>query len=71
MNRKLFNKHISKKCDVCRFGFLSEDKKSVLCKKHGIMQRDDKCHSFKYDATKREPEVLPELMKFSKDDFII
>lgn len=67
--KKLYSKDVSKQCDVCRFGRLSEDGQSVLCPKRGITQRDDKCRKFSYDATKREPVIPAELPEYSSDDF--
>lgn len=71
MKRKLYNKDVKKQCDVCRFGKLSEDKESVLCRKKGVTDRDEKCRSFSYDATKREPMIPTKLPEYSEDDFKI
>ena len=71
MKKKLYNKDVKKQCDVCLYGRLSEDKQSVLCKKKGITDRDEKCRSFSYDATKREPQIPTQLPEFSEEDFKI
>ena len=71
MKRKLYNKDVKKQCDVCFFGKLSEDGESVLCRNKGIMDRDEKCRSFSYDATKREPKIPAELPEYSAEDFKI
>lgn len=69
MNKKLLDKKIEKRCDICKFGSLSDDKSSVLCIKKGILERDDSCRKFSYDPLKREPKRNPKLQEFTQEDF--
>ena len=69
MNKKLFNKSVVKKCDVCKYSTLSEDGESVLCVKKGILDRDDICRKFVYDPLKREPQKKAKLPEYSAAEF--
>ncbi len=60
---------ISPKCAYCKFGTLSADEKSVLCKKRGVTSPDGYCRKYKYDILKRQPPRRQKLPEFSEKDF--
>lgn len=69
MKNILLNKNIEPRCQYCANGTRSRDGSMVLCIKKGIVTLNYKCRKFKYDPLQREPETMPDLPKFSKDDF--
>lgn len=69
MNNRLFKKNKDKRCCYCRHGSFSTDKQHVMCPKRGVMDRDDKCYFFSYDATKREPMIPAPMQEYSDDVF--
>ena len=68
MRHKIFNVKENKKCCNCLLSSTIEDT-VIICKKHGVVNKDDRCRHFKYDPLKREPELPPETLKYSKKDF--
>ena len=69
MNRKIIGS-IEPKCEYCKIGKISADNNKVLCPKKGVMNKDFFCKKFRYDPLKRVPEEkMPELMKFTPEDF--
>ncbi len=72
MALKIFNKDIEPQCSLCEYGCVTENGKSVLCRKiGGIMQPFSKCKKFKYDPLKREPKIISFDNDFSKEDFTL
>lgn len=69
MKKKIFSKSVSPKCIYCETGILTQDKKSVLCKKQGVMQPDSFCKKFRYDPLKRTPETVKLQSDFTAEDF--
>ncbi len=62
MRKKLSEAYdIAKKCTYCEFASKTLDAEKMICKKKGIVHADYKCHSFRYDLTKRVPKRLPAL----------
>lgn len=59
---------ISPSCALCETGRLSPDGAKILCTRHGVMDKSDKCNKFSYDPLKREPQ-LPQKQKFQQSDF--
>ncbi len=43
-------------CAQCRNGIPSVDKKTVFCKKRGVMEADDCCRKYDYDPLRRVPK---------------
>ena len=68
MKRKIFSVKQNKKCCNCVYSTKLEQK-VFICKKHGVVEKDDRCISFKYDPLKREPELPPETTGYTKEDF--
>lgn len=60
--------NIIPKCEYCKIGRLSAEN-TVLCPQKGIMNKDDSCKKFSYDALKRIPEKKPSLPEYDKKDF--
>lgn len=69
MRRKLIGQNIEPKCCYCKFGQMAPNNNNVLCIKKGIMNTDDKCRKYIYDPLKRVPVRMPDLQKFTEDDF--
>ncbi len=59
---------ITPSCALCEIGRISPDGNSVLCTKHGVMDKTDLCRSFRYDPLKREP-MLQKKQNFDKSEF--
>ncbi len=58
-------------CAICLHGKKAADSDKILCYKKGILEPDFKCSSFKYDPLKRVPKKMPELPKYTAEDFKI
>lgn len=71
MKKTLFGKNVSPKCIYCETGIVTDDGKSVLCKKKGVMQPDSFCRKFRYDPLKRVPETAKLNTDFSEEDFAL
>lgn len=69
MKKSVLSASVSPKCCYCETGMLTEDGKTVLCTKKGIMQPDSFCKKFKYDPLKRVPETLKLQSGFTQEDF--
>jgi hypothetical protein len=68
----LFREDIEPKCEYCRYGSsLGYDE--VVCVKRGVFLATAHCAKFKYDPTKRRPEMRPKLdtSKLKKEDFAL
>lgn len=68
----LFQRHIEPSCTYCFYGTdLGYD--AIACVKRGIMAGYGSCGSFRYEPTKRVPEIVPALKVtgFSKEDFLL
>lgn len=68
MKKKIIG-NVEPKCEYCKFGIEGADKKSILCPKKGVLDKDDHCKKFEYDPLKRVPRKAPTLMEFSEEDF--
>ena len=66
----LFDRDIEPCCSYCLYGTGIGDN-LVACKKRGIMAEDGSCGAFRYEPTKREPEVSPDFMAsdLTEEDF--
>jgi len=66
----LFNRDIEPSCSYCLYGTGIGDN-LIACKKRGIMSESGSCGAFRYEPTKRDPEISPELKVtgLSEDDF--
>ncbi len=60
---------IAPKCAYCKFGSLSADQTSVLCKKRGVVSPEGSCRKYRYDILKRQPPRRQKPPAFSKTDF--
>ena len=69
MKKSIFGKSVAPKCIYCETGILTPDKKSVLCKRKGVMQPDSFCRKFSYDPLKRTPETIKLQSDFNSEDF--
>ena len=68
--KDLFNKKsIDASCSYCTHGKASPDGESVLCIKHGLVDKNGSCRKFKYDPLKRQPRRPRELEHFEAEDF--
>jgi hypothetical protein len=66
----LFDRNIEPSCSYCRYGTaLGQDE--IMCIKRGIMAAHGSCMAFRYEPTKRIPEVSPgfNVSGLSEDDF--
>lgn len=57
----MFKKDIQPDCAYCSFGHLLNNREHCICKKHGFVERKNKCRSFRYDPLLREPTTKPEI----------
>jgi len=72
MKKKLLNKNkYPPKCEYCAKGRLSPNGENVLCKKKGIVEKDDCCSSYKYDVMKRVPDRQPLVDEIDPADYEI
>ena len=66
----LFDRNIEPSCAYCSYGTnLGDDE--IACTKRGIMAVFGNCGAFRYEPTKRVPEVRPKLVVsgFTEEDF--
>ena len=69
----LFDQGIEPSCSYCRYG-VSLGLSEVACSKRGIMSGTGSCGTFRYEPTKRVPELFPDLKpseQFTEEDFTI
>jgi len=68
----LFDRNIDPCCAYCRHG-TDLGCGIVACIKRGIMTGIGSCGAFRYEPTKRVPEVMPTLKTagLSKEDFLL
>jgi len=68
----LFDRNIEPRCVYCRHGSVLGYGK-VACKRRGIMSAEGSCGAFRYEPTKRIPEIPHELdaSNLTKEDFSI
>lgn len=69
--KKLWNQKEYKQCRYCFFSAPGSHPEQVNCRFRGEKDALDKCHRFRYDATKRKPRTAPVLPKYSAEDFEI
>lgn len=69
MDKRLFDNSVSKTCTNCKFGILSDDGESILCKKKGVMELYDYCRRYQYDPTKRRPKLPMPTVEYNAEDF--
>ena len=65
MAKSPFNKKLEKRCEYCVYGSTLNFDDQIICKKRGVTDKDDNCHSYKYDPLKRTPSKAKAL-DFSK-----
>lgn len=68
---KFFNKKDHKNCSCCVYGEKSEYMDEIFCRKHGVCEKRDFCHHFKYDILKRVPEKISPSKDYNEEDFKI
>jgi len=68
----LFRRDMEPSCSYCEYG-ISIGFGEVVCRKCGIMSAQGKCNAFRYDPTKREPELSGRLdtSDFEDGDFAL
>ena len=66
----LFYKDIESSCGYCFFG-TDLGCEEILCIKRGIMASHGSCSAFRYEPTKRRPNVpqCPDIADFTEKDF--
>ena len=66
----LFDRNIEPSCAYCQYG-TDMGRNEIICVKNGIMADFGSCGAFRYDPTKRVPEVKPGLdaSEWSEEDF--
>ena len=71
MKKKLLGSNIEPKCRYCRFGTRVVESDTVLCPKKGVMDKNEYCKKFRYDALKRKPQTQAptEVLTFTESDF--
>ena len=69
--KKMFDKTLPKKCEYCVFASPIGDDRDMVCKKRGIVLRDDLCRKYKYDPLKREPKKQLISNNYSPEDFML
>lgn len=67
-NNNLFGRRIESACEYCTFGHKNA-LGTILCKYKGVVEPYYSCKKFEYSPLKREPKVMPDLPKFTEDDF--
>ena len=70
MGINTFNKNIRPACEYCALGHLSPNH-MILCKRHGVVEKEYHCRAFIYDPlirTPKSPQIIP---KFDYNDFKI
>ena len=67
--KKMFDKNVIKKCEYCLFGTAIGDDGEIICKKRGVVYKDDLCRKYKYDPLKREPKKQTLSDNYSPEDF--
>ena len=71
MKKQLLGGGVDPKCLYCRFGTQVADSDTVLCVKHGVRDKDEKCRKYRYDPLKREPRRPAALPSFAENDFTL
>jgi len=63
----IVRKDITPACIYCKYGeALPND--MVMCNRHGVLNANDSCKSFKYDPLKRTPSLPVRAKKVSEVD---
>ena len=70
MRKKLFGNSVTPECKHCLFCSAGEDE-VLTCKKRKKMKPAEKCRKYQYDPLKREPQVLPGLPDYDKEEFML
>lgn len=68
---RLFGNRINPECRYCRYGKVSTNKEKVFCSKKGVVNANNRCRSYEYDPTLREPKKIMANMEYTKEDFSI
>ena len=68
----LFDPNIEPSCSYCRHGF-DMGRNEVACEKFGVVNGSGYCRAFKYESTKRVPQVMSGFISssFSDEDFAL
>ena len=69
MAKSPFNKKLEKHCEYCVHGARLNFDDQIICKKRGVTDKTDKCHSYKYDPLKRVPTKVSLAKDYTDDDF--
>ncbi len=69
MAKSPFNKKLQKKCEYCIHGNRLKFANEIICKKRGVTDIDDCCHSYKYDPLKRVPVRVKFENGYREEDF--
>ena len=69
MAKSPFNKKLEKRCEYCVYGSTLNFDDQIICKKRGVTDKDDNCHSYKYDPLKRIPNKIKIANDYNEEDF--
>ena len=66
----IFRKKVTRNCTYCLNGTCINDEE-ILCKKRGVVPKDNKCLKFRYDPYKRYPlkAKATDFSKYDNEDF--
>lgn len=67
--KKLFGKNIAPDCEYCLYYEKNNGGKPIC--RCGSRSFEKTCGRYVYDPLKREPKTLPDIPKFTADDFKI
>ena len=65
--KKLFGNNIAPDCEYCRY-YIKKAGSNPVCR-YGAMSFEQTCRRYVYDPLKREPRNLPDIPKYTADDF--
>lgn len=69
MADKAFNKKLSHRCEYCVNSKALDGSNEVICKKRGVVDRQDSCRHYKYDPLKRVPDTAKISKNYTPEDF--
>ncbi|MBR2175703.1 MAG: hypothetical protein IJ861_02000 [Clostridia bacterium] len=67
LKKKLFGNTIEPNCDYCRYNVKNSGGNSIC--RYGSPSVENVCGRYVYDPLKREPKTLPDIPRFTADDF--
>lgn len=69
-DKRFFDRNIEPRCEYCGKGYLSADKKNILCPKKGIVEKGFHCNNFDYNPLLRIPKTkMPDFSTFDPEEF--